>query len=171
MSSEPVWRIITDIAEARDTILKRRSLRDYAVPDHVIERSVDLFGERIMPEEAVGRIISSVREGGDRALHAWNKNLDGAQSDSLLVSSAEMLAALQAIAPELRRALELAATRIREFHQKQPLHSWIDAAEGGSLGQLVRPTRFGRCLRPRRYRALALIAADERDSGASGRRA
>ena len=79
MSSEPVWRIITDIAEARDTILKRRSLRDYALPDHVIERSVALFGERIMPEEAVRRIISSVRQGGDRALHTWNQKLDGAK--------------------------------------------------------------------------------------------
>ncbi|MCY3799539.1 MAG: histidinol dehydrogenase [Chloroflexi bacterium] len=139
MSSEPVWRIITDIAEARDSILKRRSLRDYVAPDHVIERSVDLFGERIMPEEVVRRIIDSVRDGGDRALHAWNQKIDGAQTDSLLVKPAEMAAALQSIAPELRRALELAATRIREFHQKQPLSSWIDAAEGGSLGQLVRP--------------------------------
>ncbi|MDE2635787.1 MAG: histidinol dehydrogenase [Chloroflexota bacterium] len=139
MSSEPVWRIITDIVEARDSILKRRSLRDYVAPDHVIERSVDLFGERIMPEEAVRRIIDSVRDGGDRALHAWNQKIDGAQTESLLVKPAEMAAALQSIAPELRRALELAAARIREFHQKQPLSSWIDAAEGGSLGQLVRP--------------------------------
>ncbi len=139
MSSEPVWRIITDIVEARDSILKRRSLRDYVAPDHVIERSVDLFGERIMPEEAVRRIINSVRDGGDRALRAWNQKIDGAQTESLLVKPTEMAAALQSIAPELRCALELAAARIREFHQKQPLSSWIDAAEGGSLGQLVRP--------------------------------
>ena len=139
MSSEPVWRIITDVAEARDTILRRRSLRDYAVPERVMERSVDLFGERVMPEEAVRRIISSVREDGDRALHAWNQKIDRAKTESLLVEPTMMRAALQAIAPELRIALELAATRIREFHQMQPLSSWIDAAEGGSLGQLVRP--------------------------------
>lgn len=139
MSSEPVWRIITDIAEARDTILKRRSLRDYTVPDHVIERSVELFGERVMPEETVRRIISSVRDCGDSALLAWNQKLDGAQTNRLLVKPTETQAALQAIAPELRGALELAATRIRKFHQKQPIHSWIDAAQGGSLGQLIRP--------------------------------
>ncbi len=139
MSSEPVWRIITDIAEARATILRRRSLRDYVVPDHVITRSVDLFDERIMPEEAVRRIISSVRDGGDQALLSWNRKIDGTETTNLLVSPDEMLAALQTIAPELRCALELAATRIRQFHQKQPLGSWIDAAEGGSLGQLVRP--------------------------------
>lgn len=139
MSSTAAWRIITDVSEARDSILKRRSLRDYTPPEHVIERSVDLFGEPTMPEEAVRRIIGSVRAGGDQALLEWNQKIDGAQTDSLLVSPAEMGAALNAIAPELRRALELAAERIRAFHRKQPLNSWIDAAEGGSLGQLIRP--------------------------------
>ncbi len=139
MSGTTVWRIITDVSEARETILKRHSLRDYAVPEHVIERSVDLFGERLMPEEAVVRIIDSVRAGGDQALLRWNRKIDGAQTDSLLVTRAEMGAALNTIAPELRRALELAAERIRAFHRKQPLSSWIDAGEGGSLGQLIRP--------------------------------
>jgi histidinol dehydrogenase len=139
MSSEPVWRIITDIAEARATILRRRSLRDYDLPDHVVKRSVDLFGEPVMPEEAVRRIINSVRESGDRALRAWNLKIDGAETSKLLVSPEEMEAAVKAISPDLRGALELASERIRAFHQKQPLSSWIDAAEGGSLGQLVRP--------------------------------
>jgi len=139
MSSTAVWSIITDISEARDTILKRHSLRDYTVPEHVIERSVELFGERLMPEEVVRRIIHSVRAGGDQALYEWNQKIDGTQTDSLLVSPAEMRAALNAIAPDLRRALELAAERIRAFHRKQPLNSWIDAGEGGSLGQLIRP--------------------------------
>ena len=139
MSSTAVWSIITDISEARDTILKRHSLRDYALPDHVIERSVELFGERLMPEEVVRRIIRSVRDGGDQALREWNQKIDGTQTDNLLVSPAEMRAALNAIAPDLRRALELAAERIRAFHRKQPLSSWIDAGEGGSLGQLIRP--------------------------------
>ncbi|MCY3917143.1 MAG: histidinol dehydrogenase [Chloroflexi bacterium] len=139
MSGEAGWPIITDVEEARDTILKRRSLRDYAVPQHVIERSVDLFGERVMPDDAVRRIIRSVREAGDQALIQWNQTIDGTRTDSLLVTRAELELALSAVAPELRRALEFAAERIRAFHRKQPLSSWIDAGEGGSLGQLIRP--------------------------------
>lgn len=139
MGGKAVWPIITDLDEARDTILKRYSLRDYAVPEHVIERSVDLFGERVMPEAAVRRIIRSVRGGGDQALFEWNQKIDGTRTDSLLVSPAEMAAALSNIAPELRGALELAAERIRAFHRKQPLGSWIDAGASGSLGQLIRP--------------------------------
>ena len=139
MSGKAVWRIFTDVDEARATILKRHSLRDYAVPEALIERSLDLFGERVMPEEAVRRIIRSVRAGGDQAIHEWNRRIDGTRTKSLQVAGAEMEAALRAISPELRCALELAADRIRAFHQKQPLNSWIDAAEGGSLGQLIRP--------------------------------
>ncbi len=139
MSGKVVWTIIHDLDEARETILKRRSLRDYAVPEHVIERSVDLFGERVLPDEAVRRIIGSVREAGDQALIEWNQKIDGTRTTSLLVARADLTAALSGIAPELRRALEFAAERIRAFHRKQPLSSWIDAGEGGSLGQLIRP--------------------------------
>lgn len=139
MSGKAPWRIITDLDEARETILKRYSLRDTAVPDHIIERSVELFGERLLPDEAVKRIISSVREGGDQALIKWNLKIDGTRTEGLLVAPAEMKSALRDLAPDLRRALELAADRIRAFHRKQPLHSWIDAGAGGSLGQLIRP--------------------------------
>ena len=139
MSNKSAWTTITDLDVARATILKRHSLRDVTPPEHVMDRSAGLFGERLMPEEIVRRIILSVREGGDQALLEWNQKIDGARTDNLLVTPAEMRAALGEITPELRSALELAAERIRAFHRKQPLHSWIDAGEGGSLGQLIRP--------------------------------
>ncbi len=133
------WRIFSDVGAARESILKRHSLRDYDVPEQFIERSVEFFGERIMPEEAVRRIIGSVREGGDRALREWNQKIDRMDIAALQVAPEELRAALEAIPRELRAALELAGRRIRAFHQKQPLHSWIDANEDGSLGQLIRP--------------------------------
>ncbi len=139
MGSEAIWRIFTDIEEAQESVLKRHSLRDYAVPEQVTERSVPLFGERIMPDEAVRRIIHSVRQRGDQALFDWNRKIDNVALDDLRVSTEEMTLALAAIAPDLRAALEQAAERIRAFHQKQPIHSWIDAAAQGSLGQLIRP--------------------------------
>ena len=133
------WRIFTDVAAARDSILKRSSLRDVEAPEAVMERSVKLFGERLPPEDAVKRIISSVRQGGDEALREWNLKLDRTQTEALLVPPEALKAALEAIPTELRRALETSAERIRAFHQKQPLHSWIDAGAEGSLGQLIRP--------------------------------
>ncbi len=139
MASEINWRIITDLEEARESVLKRFSLRDYEVPEQLVERSVDLFGERLMPEDAVKRIIGSVRADGDQALHEWNLTIDNTETEELLVVPQALQAALAAIPTDLRAALELAADRIRGFHLKQPLHSWIDAGADGSLGQLIRP--------------------------------
>lgn len=139
MEREIVWRILTDLEEAQQTILKRHSLRDYSVPDHVIDRSIRIFGERIMPDESVRRIIKSVRDGGDSAVFEWNQKIDNMTLDSLAVSTDEMQAALEQIPAELRQALEHAADRVRSFHNKQPISSWIDAQTQGSLGQLVRP--------------------------------
>ena len=139
MERDIVWRILTDIEEAQQTILKRHSLRDYSVPDHVIDRSIGIFGERIMPDEAVRRIIKSVRENGDTAVFEWNQKIDNIVLDSLSVSIEEMQSALEQIPSDLRHALEHAAERVRAFHKKQPISSWIDAQPQGSLGQLVRP--------------------------------
>ena len=139
MDPEIPWRIFTDVDAARESLLKRHSLRDVDVPDALIERSVGIFGERLGPEDAVRRIISSVRAGGDQALRHWNRRIDGIDTDSLRVPPGNIQAALDEIAPELRAALEQAAERIRAFHEKQPLHSWIDAGADGSLGQLIRP--------------------------------
>jgi len=139
MSGEAPWPIFTDVDAAKRGILKRHSLRDIDVPEALIERSVSIFGQRIMPEEAVRRIIRGVRERGDRAIREWNRKIDNISLDRLELSPDEMNEALRAIAPELRGALEGAAARIRSFHEKQPISSWIDAGEEGALGQLIRP--------------------------------
>ena len=139
MSGDARWRIFTDIGAAKQSILKRRSLRDTDVPEALIKRSASIFGERVMPEDAVRRIIASVRERGDQAINEWNRKIDNISLDRLDVSSDEMNDALRAISPELRSALEHAAERIRTFHEKQPISSWIDAGQEGSLGQLIRP--------------------------------
>ncbi len=139
MNGDATWRIFTDVEAAKRSILKRHSLRDTDVPEALIERSVSIFGERIMPEEAVRRIIRSVRERGDGAIREWNRKIDNTSPDRLDVSPEEMNEALRAIAPELRGALTQAAERIRSFHEKQPIGSWINAGEEGALGQLIRP--------------------------------
>ena len=139
MASEGDWRIFTDIAAAQRSILRRDSLRDIDVPEGLIEGAVEIFGERLPPEAAVKRIIQSVRAGGDEALRGWNRKIDRSDIEELRVPAEDIDEALEAIPSDLRAALVSAAERIRAFHQRQPLHSWIDAGADGSLGQLVRP--------------------------------
>ncbi len=132
---------IYELDEARESILKRRSLRDYDVPPRLTESLAALFGEPTTPEEAVRRIIRSVRERGDAALHEWNKRIDSVELESLAVPPERIRAALEAIPAEVADALRFAAARVRAFHEKQPLTGWLDANAEGALGQLVRPVQ------------------------------
>ena len=132
-------KIYDSLDEARRTVLKRHSLSEVSVPGWLADSLAQLFGEPVTPDEAVRRIIRSVREGGDAALLDWNARIDGAQLDALAVPEAEIAAAPGAIPQEVVDALRLAADRIRAFHQKQPVTGWMDAANEGVLGQLIRP--------------------------------
>jgi histidinol dehydrogenase len=69
----------------------------------------------------VSTILRSVRDEGDAALRAFTQKFDGHDLDETgwQVPLADCAAAFDALEPELRGALELAATRIRAYHEKQ----------------------------------------------------
>ncbi|WP_277970106.1 histidinol dehydrogenase [Sphingomonas echinoides] len=69
----------------------------------------------------VRTIISSVRDEGDAALHAFTRKFDqhDLNETGWRIERAEWLAAYEALTPELRDALDLAAARIRTYHEKQ----------------------------------------------------
>ncbi len=98
-----------------------------------------LFGEGATPETAVSTILRDVRQRGDAALRRWTETLDGVKVASLRVDKDEISAALTRIEPALKHALELAAYRIADFHQRQPLPNWQTTEMGGFLGQRVTP--------------------------------
>lgn len=139
MSAASLLPIYDDLSAARATILRRDSLRAIEVPPPIADSLRALFGDPISPDEAVRRIIASVRENGDAALLDWNRRIDGADLDTLAVPPEEIDAGLQRTPDSVVAALILAAERIRAFHQKQPVSGWLDATAEGSLGQLVRP--------------------------------
>lgn len=131
---------IYDVETAQKSILKRIPPDETEVPPVVLDRIAATFGERISAEEAVRRILRDVRSRGDVALREWSGKLDGFPAEAPIRVPAEALtAALAALDPETRAALEVAATRIREFYRRQPLTSWFTNDLGGTLGQFIRP--------------------------------
>jgi histidinol dehydrogenase len=97
-------------------------------------------------EERVASILTDVQSRGDAALLEYTQRFDGvvAQSVSQLeISRAELLAALDAITPKQRAALEAAAERVRSYHQRQLDacgRSWqYRDSDGSLLGQKVTP--------------------------------
>jgi histidinol dehydrogenase len=93
-------------------------------------------------DATVAAIIGQVRRRGDRALIDLTARFDGVRlsADKLRVTPNELSTALKTMDSRDRRALELAARRIRDFHRRTLEHpfSYRDAS-GMRLGQLVRP--------------------------------
>ena len=132
--------VVRGAEAARRTILSRRRLQDSGLSDAEAGLLRDLFGEPLTAEQAVHRIIDAVRAEGDAALRRFSLAIDGAAPDSLRVSAAEFAAARALVAPETVRALQLAAERVRAYHQRQLAHAAASFEEDG-LGQIVRPLR------------------------------
>ncbi len=92
-------------------------------------------------DEAVRDIISSVRHEGDQALLTLTERFDALKLDSaeqLEIPSDQWRLASESLDPELRKALETAAERIREFHIHQRESSWqFEQADGTRLGQQI----------------------------------
>ena len=131
---------IYSVEDAKKTILKRIPPDEVKVTEGMLARIEATFGERIMPEEAVRRIIRDIRENGDAGLALWNQKLDGfPRGVSNKVPVEDIQRSLELIPHAEREALTVAAQRIRSFYQKQPTHSWVTNDLGGTLGQFIRP--------------------------------
>ncbi len=81
------------------------------------ERDRSPAGEDVRP--AVEAILAGVRTGGDAALLAAADRFEGGRPAALRVPSERCRAALDALSPERRGALDRAAANIRRFHAAQ----------------------------------------------------
>ncbi|WP_314372141.1 histidinol dehydrogenase [Sphingomonas paucimobilis] len=82
-------------------------------------------------------ILRAVRDDGEAAVTAFTKQFDGHNlaETGWRIEPADCRAAYEALEPELRAALDLAAARIRAYHEKQkPTDSDYVDAQGVRLG-------------------------------------
>ena len=92
-------------------------------------------------DTTVAGVLDDVKKRGDAAVLEYTKRFDRVDVASvahLEFTREEMQAALVAITPAQRTALEQAAARVRIYHEKQLAHSWsYTDADGTRLGQQV----------------------------------
>lgn len=131
--------IIRDVEEARATVLKRVPFDDVTLPPRVAEHIQKVFGSPLSPTQVVQRILQDVQRRGDQAVIEYTRQIDGIALSTLRVSAAEIEEGWEETPASLRRALQVAANRIRTFHESQPVQSWINQSANGGLGQLIRP--------------------------------
>ncbi len=92
-------------------------------------------------DNAVALIISDVRRRGDAALMDYTKQFDRvsvASAQELEIPASALRLALESISMDQRDALQVAAARIRSFHERQRIESWeYRESDGTVLGQKV----------------------------------
>jgi histidinol dehydrogenase len=92
-------------------------------------------------DAAVALIVAAVRTRGDAAVLEYTAHFDRVVAHSvaeLEISADEMHAAFDALPPDQRAALEVAAARVRAYHERQRLESWSHTdADGSTFGQQV----------------------------------
>ena len=93
--------------------------------------------------QAVDAIVDDIIARGDAALLEYTARFDGvtaADVGALEIPPENLHAALESIEPAQRSALEVAARRVRDYHERQRDESWeyLDGT-GSKLGQKITP--------------------------------
>jgi len=92
--------------------------------------------------ETVSTILADVKREGDDALLRYTNRFDRMSAGSmeqLVIPRARLQESLEKISDEQRQALQVAADRVRSYHEHQKQQSWsYTEADGTVLGQQVR---------------------------------
>ncbi len=126
--------------EAKNTILKRKSMVESEASPRLKQSIKELFGTDLQPQEVVQKILDDVKFNGDDAIVSWTAKIDKYDycndyelSDNVLEKSKQF------IDSQTVQALTTAIDRVLKFHQKQPVTKWMTSELGGQLGQVIRP--------------------------------
>ena len=153
-------RVVEGLESARRVLVAGRRLKLDSVPPHVQKKTEEVFGAPLSPLQAVQLILKRVREGGDDAVRDLTRRLDGVDQEAFEVPASDVKSAQGSVPQELVEALELAAGRIRRFHEASMPQGWMDHAEG--YGEILTPVeRVGVCVpgRSGRFPSTLLMAA------------
>jgi len=154
MSESPlsILRIDTrqdDIQQALDQMHEKLSPRGNVVSEAGRQRTIDVFGEPLSPQEVVERICSEVREQGVDALLRYTEQLDNAKitPQTLRVSAEELEAAHAQADPEFLATVRRIRDNVLEF-QKAILHQDVEISRPGVIlrQRYVPLKRIGICV-------------------------
>jgi len=129
--------VIKGVQNAENVLVRIDPLDLDSLPESVLARTQEAFGEGVTPLQSVHQMLDDVRQEGDAAVRRYAKLLDGSDLEDFRVTGEQMAQARNSVSKELRESLELAAQRVRDFHETTMPSDWVDREKG--LGELVRP--------------------------------
>lgn len=91
------------------------------------------------PLEIVRQILSDVQSRGDEVLLELTAKFDGVDLDEVRVPDADLDAAVEALTPELRAAIDVSIANVRRFHEHQLRDEAVVSSPGMTIRAYQRP--------------------------------
>ena len=154
----PIWR---GLEASRAALLAHRQPDAGELTPAEAETLSRLFDDAPTFEQAITRILQQVRDGGDEALREISAAIDGAAPDQFKVSEAEFAAARDSVPTDLLNSLQLAADRVRSYHELQLQYAAKSFSQDGWAGRA--PDRERRPLCAGHRGGLSLVGAAHGD--------
>lgn len=107
--------------------------------EQLLNRSQLEYGD---VQKTVDEIIKDVKENKDDAVFKYTEKFDKYKinADTVKLTEYEIKKAYESTDTELIDVIRKSAERIKAFHEKQKLNSWLEPSRNGEmLGQLIRP--------------------------------
>jgi len=139
-----------DVAEKLAELREKLSPRGDVVSEAGRQKTIEVFGEPLSPQQVVEQICSDVRQDGIAALLDYSRKLDGADltADSIRVGAEEIKAAHRQADLDFLATVRRIQANIREF-QSAILHQDVEVSRpsGVTLRQRYLPLeRIGICV-------------------------
>ena len=117
------------------------SSKDKSYPEALADVCNRAARQHAKIESCVKRILKNVERNGDAAVARYVKKFDGLalSPKKFRVSPEEIRQARTDVQRTDLQALQFAARRIRAFHRKQRVSTWLSHEKGVKLGQLITP--------------------------------
>ncbi len=148
-----IRRIDTSQTGATDELAalrKKLSADGDVVSEAGRQKTLEVFGEPLTPQQTVERICRDVRERGLDAVLEYTRKFDGKEitAETLRVSPEELTAAHAAAEPAFLETIRAIRHNVLRFQQAILHHdAWIDLEKGGNLKQRYVPLeRVGICV-------------------------
>ena len=129
--------VINGVENAENVLVRIDPLDLDSLPESVLARTEEAFGKGVTPLQSIHQMLDDVRRDGDAAVLRYAKLLDGSDLEDFRVTDAQKAQARDSVSKELYESLELAAQRVRDFHEATMPSDWVDREKG--LGELIRP--------------------------------
>ena len=96
-------------------------------------------------QSVVDEIIADIRKNKNQALFKYTEQFDKIKLDenTVKVTNEEIEEAYTLVDKKLIDVIKKSASRIKDFHEKQKINSWLEPSTNGEmLGQLIRPLEY-----------------------------